>query len=250
MNKVLVSEDSGKSFKQVMEGLPSARPWVNCMWDQGYARALAADPKDPSVLYMGIDGDPEPAKKRPGGGVFKSVDGGNTWKLLPNQPASRRMFFGVVVDPTDSRRVFWGAAGNNGGLHRSDDGGETWSHVFRNETWLFNVAVSPTGVVYAPGANLWRSRDHGSTWEKITSFTDGISIVGLEINPKDEKTIWISRVAWGDAPNGGVYKTADGGATWQEITGDIPHRKPLVLRFDADTNELWAGGVGLYTLKQ
>jgi hypothetical protein len=78
----------------------------------------------------------------------------------------------------------------------------------------------------------------------------GSGSVGLEINPRDEKTIWLSRVNWGNGPAGGVYKTSDGGATWQEITGDIPHRKPLVLRYDADAGELWAGGVGLYKLKQ
>ncbi|MGD0091434.1 MAG: hypothetical protein ABSE73_16065 [Planctomycetota bacterium] len=250
VNRVLVSEDSGKTFKPVQEGLPGTRPGSNCMWGEGYARALAADPKDPNVLYLGIDGDPEPAKKQPGGGVFKSVDGGLSWKAPAQQPGSRRMFFGLVVDPAEPRRVFWGACGNGGGLYRSEDGGETWAHVFKNETWLFNVAVSPAGVVYAPGANLWRSRDHGTTWEKITAFTDSISIVGLEIHPRDEQTIWLSRVNWGNGPEGGVYKTKDGGATWQEITGDIPHRKPLVLRYDAEAGELWAGGVGLYKLKQ
>jgi hypothetical protein len=43
---------------------------------------------------------------------------------------------------------------------------------------------------------------------------------------------------------------SDGGATWQELTGDVPHRKPLVLRYDPDAGELWAGGAGLYKLKQ
>jgi len=250
VNRVLVSEDGGKTFKLVQEGLPGARPTANCMWGEGYARALAADPKDANVLYLGIDGDPDPAKKRPAGGVFKSVDGGHSWKQLPNQPGSRRMFFGLAVDPTEPRRIFWGACGNGGGLYRSEDSGETWTQVFKNETWVFNVAVSPAGVVYCPGANLWQSTDHGATWTKLTAFTDSISIVGLEVHPKDEKTVWLSRVPWGDTPGGGVWKTSDGGATWQELTGDLPHRKPLVLRYDPDAGELWAGGVGLYKLKQ
>ena len=49
---------------------------------------------------------------------------------------------------------------------------------------------------------------------------------------------------------GGVYKTTDGGASWQNITGDLPYVKPLVLRFNSTTNELWAAGVGLFKIKQ
>jgi photosystem II stability/assembly factor-like uncharacterized protein len=250
LNRVLISDDGGKTFKLVQEGLPPNRSYTNCMWGEGYARALAADPKDPNVLYLGIDGDPEPAKKRPGGGVFKSTDGGVNWKLLANQPASRRMFFGLAVDPTEPKRVFWGTCGNNGGLHRSEDGGETWTHVFKNESWVFNVEISGGGAIYCPGANLWRSGDHGNTWAKISNFDGGISIVGLEVHPKDEKTLWVSRVSWGTGHAGGIYKTIDGGKTWQDITADIPYRKPIVLRYNAETSELWAGGVGLYRIKQ
>jgi hypothetical protein len=75
-------------------------------------------------------------------------------------------------------------------------------------------------------------------------------VLGIEFNPRDEKTIWISRVNWGSAAQGGIYKTVDGGASWQDITADIPHRKPLVLRFNRETSELWAGNVGLYKIEQ
>jgi hypothetical protein len=51
-------------------------------------------------------------------------------------------------------------------------------------------------------------------------------------------------------PDGTIYKTTNGGATWQNITGNIPYVNPLVLRFNAEINELWAGGVGLYKMKQ
>jgi hypothetical protein len=74
--------------------------------------------------------------------------------------------------------------------------------------------------------------------------------VGLEVDPRDENTLWISRVTWGAQAAGGVYKTSDGGATWQEITGDLPYCKPTILRFQPATRELWAGGVGLFKIKQ
>lgn len=244
-NQLFVSED-GKSFEMVKKGLPNYRSTTNCMWDRSYPRAFAADPKNPNIIYLGMDGDARDGKS--GGGIFKSVDGGYSWKHLENQPGSRRMFYGLVVDPTNSNRIFWGSCGTGGGLYRSDDAGKSWKRVFKDETWIFNVAVSKTGVVYSPGKNLWKSMDHGDTWKKITDFGD-CQIVGLEIDPRDEKTIWISRVTWGRRSKGFVYKTTDGGVTWVDITGNLPYRKPTVLRFNPVTNELWAGGVGLFRLK-
>jgi hypothetical protein len=228
--------------------LPDYRPKVNTMWGQGYARALAVDPGNADVLYLGIDGDPADGKG--GGGVFRSEDGGLTWQQLSSQPASRRMFYGLAVDPTDSKRIYWGACNEKGGLYRSEDAGGSWQRVFSNETWVFNVLVTDDGTVYCPGKNLWRSTDHGATWNRMTNFTDGRAIVGLEVHPSDPKTLWISTVTWSTGSNGGVYETRDGGAAWQDITGDLPYRKPLILRFNPETEELWAGCVGLFKLKQ
>lgn len=250
-NAVLISEDGGKSFAASAAGLPTYIPKANCMWGQGYARALAADPNDPNVLYLGIDGDPEPAQNRAGGGLFRSTDGGRTWRQLPNQPGSRRVFFGLAVDPTASRRIFWAACGAGGGVYRSEDAGETWEHVFRNEAWVFNLAISPAGVIYCGSQNLWRSSDHGKTWRPASKFGSGSAVItGIEIDPRDENRIWISRVTWGESAQGGIYRTTDAGKTWEEITGDIGYRKPLVLRFNPATHELWAGGVGLFKTPQ
>ncbi len=247
--RVVISEDGGKGYSVVTNGLPDHVPTANTMWGLGHARALAVDPKDPRTVYLGMDGDPSGGKS--GGGFFKSTDGGRTWRQMPRQPGSRRVFFGLAVDPTDSRRLYWAACGTGGGLYRSDDAGESWQHVFKNESWLFNVLVAPDGTVYAPGGNLWRSTDHGKTWKQLTKFkSDGGIILGLEGDPADAKRLWCSVIHWGDSARGGVWRTTDGGATWQELTGNLPHCKPMVLRYNAATRDLWAGGVGLYRLKQ
>jgi len=246
--RVIVSEDGGKSYKVTTSGLPDTILRANTMWGVGHPRALAVDPQDPQIVYMGIDGDAEAGKS--GGGLFKSQDGGATWKQLPSQPGSRRMFYGLAVDPTDSKRIFWAACGTGGGLWRSEDGGNSWKHVFSNEAWLFNLLVAGDGTIYCPGKNLWRSTDHGATWKKISDFKGEGTIIGLEEDPRDSRTLWISITTWDASSNGGVYKTVDGGATWQEITGGLPYAKPHILRFNAATNELWAGGVGLFKLKQ
>ena len=240
-NKIIVSQDGGKSYKVVTEGLPDYLPKINSMWEHGYPRGLAVDPKNPKVVYLGLDGDAEPGKS--GGGVFKSEDGGLSWKQLANQPGSRRMFNGLVIDPTDSQRLYWGCCAKDGGLYRSDNGGDSWTHVFSTEPWIFDVLVTSDGTVYAPGQNVWRSTDHGATWKQVTHLAKEGTIMGLTTDPRNPKSVWFSN-------SKGIYKTTDGGDSWQNITGDMPFLTPMVLRFNPTTQELWAGWVGLYKTKQ
>ncbi|HSI09163.1 MAG: WD40/YVTN/BNR-like repeat-containing protein [Rariglobus sp.] len=248
-NKVMIaiSEDGGKTYKTTTAGLPTYEITANTMWGRGYPRALAVDPTNPMTVYLGIDGDPTEGKS--GGGVFKSVDGGYTWKQLPNQPGSRRMYYGLAIDPTNPKRIIWGGFGTNGGVYISEDGGDSWNYAFKQDQYLFNVHAAADGTLYAGGNNLWRSTDHGKTWKAITQLK-GRSVVGIEVDPRDLKTIWISAVTWDGSSEGDVYKSTDGGATWTDFTGNIQHRKPQVLRFNPKTNELWSAQTMLHKIKQ
>lgn len=249
-NQVVISEDDGKTFKAYRDGLPNLLPTANTMWGRGFARALAVDPKNPNNVYLGIDGDPSDGHK--GGGFFKSTDGGKTWTQPEKQPGSRRMFFGLAVDPTDTNRIYWSACGDKGGVYRSDDAGESWTQIFKQESWSFNLHVTEDGTLYALANNIYRSTDHGQTWKALTKLPrEGSCVVGFEVHPKDPNTLWAVANYWGgNAQNGGIYKSTDGGKTWTDISGNIPMRRPLVIRFNPDTNELWAGFVGIYKLKQ
>jgi len=248
LRRVVTSEDGGKTFKDTTSGLPDYIIKANTMWGQGHPRALAPDPNDPKVFYLGLDGDATEGKM--GGGIFKSEDGGATWKQLPHQPASRRMYNGLAVDPTDSKRIFWGACADGGGLYRTQDRGESWERVLSNEAFIWNVLTTKDGTIYCSGQQLWRSTDHGTTWKQLTRFAENRSVCGIEVDPRDAKTIWISQTTWDGSNQGGVFKTTDGGVTWQNITGNLPYAKPQILRFNPETNELWAGWVGLYKIKQ
>lgn len=247
-NLVIISEDGGKTYTATTKGLPKERITANTMWDRGYARALAVDPTNPQIVYLGIDGDASGSK--PGGGIFKSEDGGHSWNQLPNQPASRRVYYGLVVDPTNPQRIYWGACADKGGVYRSEDGGRSWEHVLTRDQWIFNLHVTPDGTLYAGGKNLWRSTDHGATWKQLTKLTENRSIVGIETDPRDPHTLWISAVTWDASSAGEIYKTTDAGATWTEITGDIAYRKPQILRFNPLTNELWAGQTMIHKTRQ
>lgn len=249
---IAISEDGGKSYKITNEGLPTYRISANTMWGRGYPRALAVDPTNPKIVYLGIDGDPTPGNPaETGGGIFKSEDGGYTWKQLPNQPGSRRMYYGLAIDPTNPKRLVWGACNTNGGVYISEDGGASWTHALKNDSWIFNVHVTADGVIYAGGGQLWRSTDSGKTWKAITKFSEkGRSVVGIETDSRDKNTMWISCLNWDGSSNGAVYKTTDGGATWEDFTGNLQHRKPQVLRFNPKTNELWSGQTVMHKIKQ
>lgn len=249
-NRVVLSSDDGRTFETVTAGLPGCIPVKNTMWGRAYPRALAQDPRNPDFIYMGMDGDPDPKEPACSGGFFKSADGGRSWSKPKSQPGSRRIFYGLAVDPRTAGRIYWGACGEGGGMYRSDDRGERWIKVFDKEQWIFNVHVTASGTVLAAGTQLWASGNAGKTWKALTNFLDGCTTVGLEVDPKNDRRIWISRVTWDANARGGVHRSTDGGRSWEEITGDLPYVKPLVLRFDPSTDTLWAGGAGLFKIQQ
>ena len=244
--KVIVSEDGGKTFEEA-KGLPDYRTHANTMWGEGHGRAISADPTNPDIVYLGIDGDPE--KGNAGGGVFKSTDGGHSWKQIPNQPGSRRMMYGIKVDPTNPNRIVWGACGTTSGVYVSEDAGESWTKAPNLNDWIFNVEVSAKGTVYAGGNQLYRSDDHGKTFRAVTKLS-GVTVVGIACDPANEKRMWISASTWDGNRAGGIYETVDGGKTWADITGDIPYPKPLIVRYNDTTHELWAAGPGAFKTRR
>ena len=245
--RVIWSEDGGKTFTE-STGLPTYRTHANTMWGEGHGRAISADPTNPDIVYLGIDGDPE--KGHAGGGIFKSTDGGKSFVQMKNQPGSRRMMYGLCVDPTNPKRIVWGACGATAGVYVSNDAGESWEKAQGLNDWIFNVEVTKKGTIYAGGSQLWRSDDHGRTFRAVTKLS-GVTACGIAYDPADENRVWYSATTWSsnsDAPNTGVYESTDGCRTWHDVTGDIGYRKPVILRYNATTKELWAAGPGAFKL--
>ncbi|MDP3774037.1 MAG: glycosyl hydrolase [Gemmatimonadales bacterium] len=191
----------------------------------------------PYVYYMGATG----------GGVWKTTDGGMTW--LPVSDA----FFGagsigaIEVAASDPNVVFVGTGespirGNvspGDGMYKSTDAGRTWSHAgLRNAGQIGAIRVHPAnpdlvyvavlGHAFGPNSErgVFRSRDGGTTWEKILFRSDSAGAIDLAMDPANPRILYTAfwqavRRPWtmeSGGPGSGLFKSTDGGDTWTEIT--------------------------------
>ncbi|GMV06336.1 MAG: hypothetical protein AMXMBFR53_26120 [Gemmatimonadota bacterium] len=208
---------------------------------------IAIAPSDPNQVWIGT-GEPDSRNSiSPGGGVFKSTDGGKTWvaKGLEKTQAIGRM----VVHPTDPNLVYVAALGAvwnanpERGLYRTKDGGETWELVkhVSDKAGFVDVILNPhhPEVVWAaswervrgpyflqsggPGSGLWKSADGGDTWTAVKGNgfpTGNTGRLGLAIAPSNPHVMYAMVEAEKEADGtggNGLYRSADSGETWEKM---------------------------------
>src|SRR5271167_635847 len=182
---------------------------------------VAFDPKNSSIVYASLwQVRRQPwtfSSGGPGSGLYKSTDGGLTWKQLtgsglPNGPLGR---IGVSVSGADSNRVYALIEAKEGGLYRSNDAGNSWTRVndderYRQRAWYFShVFADPKSVdtVYVLNTGAFRSNDGGRTFDLLPAPHGDHH--GLWIDPTNPQRIMNSN-------DGGVTISIDGGKTWTE----------------------------------
>ncbi|MGN6185773.1 MAG: WD40/YVTN/BNR-like repeat-containing protein [Thermoanaerobaculia bacterium] len=155
----------------------------------------------------------------PGSGIYKSIDGGTTWKQLTNGlPKGEALGrAGLEVAQSDANRLYAiaGTSKDSGGVYRSDDAGETWTRINTDERlWGrpgdFNeVRADPKNadVVYVANVVTWKSIDGGKTFAALRGAPGGDDYHRLWINPNDPNIIL-------NASDQGAVITVNGGATW------------------------------------
>ncbi len=178
---------------------------------------ISMDRNNPRILYASFwDHQRKPWQMRSGGkgsGIYKSIDGGTTWKKLSKGLPKEMGKTDVSVSGANSKRVYVIAEAEKGGLFRSDDGGKSFKRVNSDRTliarsWYYiHVFADPqdADVVYVLNAPFMKSTDGGKSFNKI-SVPHGDNH-GLWINPKNNKNMINSN-------DGGANISFNGGKSW------------------------------------
>lgn len=182
-----------------------------------------------------------------GGGLWKTTDGGLTWRPVTDGQIQSSSVGAVAVAPSNPDVVYIGMGetelrGNimqGDGVYKSNDAGKTWKHMGLTDTQAISrIRVNPTnpdilyvaalGHPYAPNTErgVFRSKDGGQTWQKILYKDDHAGAEDLCMDPNNPNvlyaTIWdVYRTPWSLSSGGdrtGLWKTTDGGDHWTEIT--------------------------------
>ena len=201
------STDGGTKWTQVLKGENATSG----------ATDLSMDPTNPRILYAAMwDHQRTPWMVRSGGagsGIWKSLDGGDSWTRLTEGLPKLMGKIGVAVSPANPDRLYAIIEAENGGLYRSDDAGKNWrlmtgDRLIQTRSWYYmNITADPKNadVVWVNNAPLMKSIDGGRTFANV-SATHGDNH-GLWINPTDSRYLI-------NANDGGASISLDGGASW------------------------------------
>lgn len=162
----------------------------------------------------------------------------------------------IEMHPTNHRILYVGAAG--GGVWKSTDAGTTFAPIFDEHCQSIGVVTldpsDPDNTIYvgtgetwtrnsvSVGCGLFRSKDGGSSWEKL-GFEESERIASIIVHPEDPATIYVGVLGalWSDSEVRGVYKSADGGASWEKILYVDPATGVADMAIDPeDPNTLYA----------
>src|SRR6185312_3415076 len=205
--------------------------------------AIAVAPSDHNVIYAGSGEACIRGNITYGDGVYKSVDGGKTWKNIGLKDS--RHIGAVIVDPKDPNIVFVAALGHaygsneERGVFRTTDGGKSWQKVLYkdNKTGAIDVVFDPNNsktlfaslweVYRTPwslnsggsGSGLYKSSDGGTTWMRLEGhgLPPGImGRIGVSVSGADSNRVY----AMIESKQGGLYRSNDGGSNWIRINED------------------------------
>ncbi|HYL04066.1 MAG TPA: hypothetical protein VEU54_11685 [Steroidobacteraceae bacterium] len=221
----------------VYRSTDAGRTWQRTLYKDADTGAidLAAGPQRLEVVYAALwqtrrpPWSVYPPSSGPGGGLYRSVDGGRTWSELsghglPEKPGR----IGLAVAPSRPERVFALVDAADGGLYRSDDAGANWTRVSSDARiwkrgWYFGgVTVDPLDaeVVYVCNTAVYRSGDGGRNFLPVKGAPGGDDYHTLWIAPRDPQR----RILGADQ---GAVVTVDGGASWSswfnQPTGQFYH---------------------------
>ena len=235
-NGMYKSEDAGDSWRHI--GLENA----------GQIGRMVVHPQNPDIVWVGAIGNP--FGPNPERGLYKTTDGGETWRATL-QIADSVGVYGVVMEPGNpdvlyastwrSERKPWSIisgmqASGGGGIYKSIDGGESWDKLTEGLPsgliGKIDLTISDAApqrvyaLVEAPDEErgVYRSDDGGATWRQTSNqqslITRPFYFTNIHVDPQNPDVLYIGNVRY--------FRSTDGGFTWE--LRDTPH---------ADNHDLW-----------
>ncbi|HVA62698.1 MAG TPA: hypothetical protein VNF74_03150 [Terriglobales bacterium] len=208
----------------VYKSVDGGAHWKKVLYrdDKTGAVDLVIDPHHANVLYAAMwqawRMDWGMSSGGPGSGLFKSTDGGETWKEISRNPGLPKGILGKIgisVSGADSNRLYAIVEARDGGVYRSDDAGATWTLVNSENTlrqrafYFSDIIADPVkkDTVYGGNVGFYRSTDGGKTWKQVR----GGDTHDLWIDPSNDRRMIVSNDA-------GATVTVNDGATWSPET--------------------------------
>jgi len=206
---------------------------------------ITMDPNNPNVIWVGTGENNNQRSVAYGDGVYKSEDGGKSWKHMGLKNSEH--IGKIIVHPENSDVVYvaaigplWSKGGDRG-LYKTEDGGKTWNSVIsvdehtgvndvvmdsRNPDVLYASTLQRRRHVFTyvgggPGSGIHKSTDGGATWTKIQKGLPSVELgrIGLAISPANPEIIYA--IVEAADRKGGFYASTNRGASWERRSNHV-----------------------------
>ncbi len=241
---------------------------------------LAIDPHNPNIVWLGTGENQSQRSVSWGDGVYKSLDGGKTWKNMGLE--SSEHIGKILLDPRNPEVIYVAAqgplwkAGGERGVYKSSDGGQSWTRILNisEHTGVADLCFDPrnpdilyassyqrrrhVGILVAGGeeSRIYKSTDAGESWKKLEKGLPGgeLGRIAVAVSPQHPNVVY-ALIAGSEKAQSGFYRSEDHGESWTkkndyvivdpQYYGEIfadPHRFDHVYAVDVIIHHTTDGG--------